>query len=186
VRRALIILAAAGLVAGCGNDVTQPANIREIGPPGGFRDARFPEHGIVLSAPAGWRTVAGRDPQVATIATGDAQIAIWRYPRSEPLPGTRAELQTARDELVRAVKSRDSAFDVASTRVVVKEGLRAVEIVGTGTNQGSRRKVRSLHAYGRGAEVVIDAFAPVEDFARVDKQTFGPVTRSLKLRKPRS
>ena len=44
--------------------------------------------------------------------------------------------------------------------------------------------MRSLHAYGRGAEVVLDAFAPPKDFARVDEQTFAPVARSLRLRKP--
>jgi hypothetical protein len=43
-----------------------------------------------------------------------------------------------------------------------------------------------LHAYGKGAEVVVDAFAPPKVFRRVDRQTFGPVTRSLKLRAPRS
>ncbi|MBA3329042.1 MAG: hypothetical protein H0T43_12145 [Solirubrobacterales bacterium] len=184
-RRALIILVAAGVVTGCGNDVTQPANIREIGPPGGFRDVRFPEHGISLRSPAGWRTVPGEDPQVATIATGDAQIAIWRYPREEPLPSTRAELQIARDELIRAVKSRTGGFEVSATRIVVKEGLRGVELLGTATNQGLEREVRSLHAYGEGAEVVVDAFAPAASFARVDEQTFAPVARSLKLRAPR-
>jgi nicotinamidase-related amidase len=68
----------------------------------------------------------------------------------------------------------------------VKPGLRAVVLVGAATNQGQRRRMRSLHAYGRGAEVVVDAFAPPKVFKRVDKQTFGPVSRSLKLRTPRA
>jgi hypothetical protein len=45
--------------------------------------------------------------------------------------------------------------------------------------------VRSLHAYGHGYEVVLDAFAPPKDFPRVDPQTFGPVARSLRLRAPK-
>ena len=185
-RRALLILAAAVLVAACGNDRTEPPDIGEVGRPVGFEDARFREHGVFLRAPARWRTIPGDPPQVATLATGDAQIALWRYPRMEPLPRTRAELETARDELLRAVRSRDARFDVRSTRIVIKPRLRGVEVVGTATNQGSRRGVRSLHAFAHGAEVVLDAFAPVEDFERVDEQTFAPVARSLKLSRPRS
>jgi hypothetical protein len=45
--------------------------------------------------------------------------------------------------------------------------------------------MRSLHAYGHGLEVVMDAFAPPKEFARVDRQTFGPMTRSLQLRAPK-
>ena len=66
----------------------------------------------------------------------------------------------------------------------MKRGLKGVEIVGQGSNQGERRTVRSLHAYGNGLEVVVDAFAPVNEFARVDEQTFGPVTRSLRMFRP--
>ncbi len=44
--------------------------------------------------------------------------------------------------------------------------------------------MRSLHAYGHGMEVVMDAFAPPRDFARVDEQTFGPMARSLRLSAP--
>jgi nicotinamidase-related amidase len=68
----------------------------------------------------------------------------------------------------------------------MKPGLRAVEIVGQATNHGQRRSVRSLHAFGHGSEVVLDAFAPPRDFARVDKQTFAPVARSLRLRAAKS
>ena len=46
--------------------------------------------------------------------------------------------------------------------------------------------MRSLHAYGHGDEVVLDAFAPPKDFARVDEQTFAPVARSLRLPSTRS
>ena len=46
--------------------------------------------------------------------------------------------------------------------------------------------MRSLHAYGHGAEVVVDAFSPPEDFARVDMQTFAAVARSLRLSRPES
>lgn len=186
-RRVLAILAAAALLAACGNDETDAPDLGRIAAPGGFEDSRFASAGIFLRTPVSWQT---RRPdvryQVATLASGNGQIALWRYPRSEPLPETRPQLQSARDELVEAVKARDGKFDVTSTRVVLKPGIRAVEIVGVGRSQGEERKVRSLHAYAHEGEVVIDAFAPVEEFARVDEQTFAPLTRSLRLNPPRS
>lgn len=185
-RRAVTILvatAAAALLGGCGNDPTQPPAIGRIAPPGEFEDSRFADAGIFLRTPERWRTAASDTRfQVATLSSGAAQIAIWRYPRSEPLPETRPQLRSARDELVKRVKLRDPEFAVDSTRLVVKPGIRAVEIIGVGTNEGERRKVRSLHAYGHDGEVVLDAFAPVDAFDRVDEQTFAPLQRSLRLR----
>ena len=183
-RRLAATLIAAALLAGCGNDRTEPPDLGRIGAPNGFTDARFEQAGIFLRSPGGWSTIPGEPPLVATIAGGDASIAVWRYPRTEPLPETREELRAARDQLVEAVQARDAGFEVGDTRIVVKEGLRGVEIIGVGTIQGARRKVRSLHAYAHGAEVVLDAYAPVAVFDRVDEQTFGPVTRSLRLSEP--
>ncbi len=186
--RALTAIAAAAVLGGCGNDRTPPPDIGRIPAPSDFRDARFPEHGISLRAPANWRIVDGRPPQVATVAVGNAQIAIWRYPRTEPLPETRAQLNAAREALVAQIESRDPTFKLTSTRLVVKPGIRAVEVIGIGanlTNPSVQRSMRSLHAYGRGAEVVMDAFAPPKEFARIDEQTFGPMSRSLKLLTPK-
>ena len=138
-------------------------------------------------APTNWRVVPGEAPLVATVAIGGAQIGVWRYPRSEPLPETRAQLDAARKALVAQIESRDPTFKLTSTRLIVKPGIRGVEVIGIGanlTNQSVQRSMRSVHAYGRGAEVVMDAFAPVKEFSRIDEQTFGPVTRSLKLRTP--
>jgi hypothetical protein len=186
VRRALPLLAAAVLLAGCGNDETRAPDVSRAGPPGDFERSQFSRAGVVLRTPRNWRIRAAAAPQVVTISDGAAQVAVWRYPRSEPLPSNRPQLQSARDELVKAVKQRDAQFRVTNTRIVVKPGLRGVEIIGVGTNQGVRRKVRSLHAYGQRGEVVVDAYAPVEQFDRVDEQTFAPLARSLRLRKPRS
>ncbi|HUR86680.1 MAG TPA: hypothetical protein VMY78_15160 [Solirubrobacteraceae bacterium] len=185
-RTTTLALAASVVAAGCGNEQTPPPNIGRIPAPAGFRDAKYLEQGVLLRAPTNWRISDGDAPQIATVAVGDAQIAIWRYPRSEPLPETREQLKAARKALVAQVEARDSTFRLTSSRLVVKEGLRGVELVGSVTNQGRPRSVRSLHAYGQGAEVVVDAFAPPRDFPRVDEETFGPVARSLKLRKPRS
>jgi hypothetical protein len=185
VRRTLIAIAAAVVLVGCGNDRTPPPDIGRIPPPTAFRDAKFARDGVFFRAPTNWRITEGAARnEVATVAVGDAQIAVWRYPRTEPLPETRDQLAAARDALVAQVRNRDRTFRLKSSRLVMKEGLNAVELVASVTNQGRPRRVRSLHAYGEGAEVVVDAFAPPKVFSRVDAQTFGPVARSLRLRKP--
>jgi hypothetical protein len=176
---------AALLIGGCGNDRTAPPDVGKIPAPTGFRDQTFIKEGLFFRAPRNWRVIAGEAQyQVATVAVGNAQIGVWRYPRTEPLPETRKQLRAARKALIAQVENRDKTFELTSSRLVVKEGLRGVELIGSATNQGQRRMVRSLHAYGRKAEVVVDAFAPPADFARVDAETFGPVARSLKLGEP--
>jgi hypothetical protein len=185
VRRAPILALAVVLLAGCGNERTPRPDIGQTIEPGTFRDVKYPELGISIKAPNRWRLFGADAPQVATIASGDAQIAIWRYPRSEPLPVDRAQLKAARKALISQVEGRDKTFDLTSSRLVIKPGLRGVELIGQSTNQGERRSVRSLHAYANGYEVVVDAFAPPRDFVRVDEQTFGPVSRSLRLSAPK-
>ncbi len=182
----MLILLAVPL-AGCGNEQTPVPDLTLVPAPKAFREAPFDAQGVRFRAPTNWRVIPGQSPQVATVAIGGAQVAVWRYPRTEPLPETRAQLNAARDALVAQIESRDATFKLTSTRLVIKKGLRAVEVVGTGanlTNRSVQRSMRSLHAYGHGAEVVMDAFAPPKEFARIDEQTFGPMTRSLKLRAP--
>ena len=183
-RLVLLSVVAAIVLGGCGNGRTPATPTGLIPAPSAFRDLTYPAAGVSVKAPANWREVRGSDPQLATIAIGDAQIALWRYPRTEPLPQTRSQLHAARQALVAQIESRDSTFELTSSRLVIKPGLRAVELVGQATNQGQRRSVRSLHAYGYGAEIVLDAFAPPKDFARVDEQTFARGARSLRLSKP--
>ena len=184
----LLAVAVAVLLTGCGNDRTPVPDLGLIPAPKGFRDAEFKAEGVQFRAPTNWRVVPGSDAQLATVAIGDAQVGIWRYERSEPLPETRAQLDAARQALVAQIESRDPTVKLTSTRLVLKPGFRGVEVVGVGTNLTNRaieRSMRSLHAYGHGLEVVMDAFAPPRDFARVDEQTFGPMARSLRLSAPR-
>jgi hypothetical protein len=192
VPRPVLVLAAAALVAllaGCGNDRTTAPDLGIIPAPKGFRPALYPAQGIDFRAPTNWRISPGEGTHVATVAIGDAQVGVWRYPRTEPLPETRDQLDAARDAVVKQIEARDPTFKLTSTRLVLKKGIRAVEVVGVGTNLTNpsvQRSTRSLHAYGEGAEVVLDAFAPAKDFARVDEQTFAPMSRSLKLRAPKA
>jgi hypothetical protein len=187
VRRALLPLAAAALLAGCGNARTPVPDISVIPAPKGFAPEIFTKQGVRFRKPQNWRSVPGVGIQLATVAIGDAQVGVWRYPRSEPLPETRDQLAAARKALLAQVKNRDPSFKLKRSRLILKPTLRAVEIVGVGTNLANpriRRSVRSLHAYGYGGEVVMDAFAPSDQFARVDKQTFAPMERSLRLSAP--
>ncbi len=182
-----LVAGAAVLLAGCGNDRTPVPELGLIPAPKGFRDAPFKPQGVQFRAPTNWRIVNGSDTQLATVAVGEAQVGVWRYERTEPLPETRAQLGAARQALVAQIESRDPSFKLTSTRLVLKPGFRGVEVIGMGTNltNGSiQRSMRSLHAYGHGMEVVMDAFAPPRDFARVDEQTFGPMARSLRLSAP--
>lgn len=187
-RCALLTVAAAVLLAGCGNDPTPVPDLGAIPAPKSFRAAlMFKSQGLQFRAPTNWRIVNGEGTQLATVAIGEAQVGIWRYRRKEPLPETRSQLAAARTALVAQIKTRDPTFKLRRSRLVLKPGLRAIELLGTGTNITNstvRRPIRSLHAYGHGLEVVMDAFAPRDQFARVDRQTFAPMTRSLKLLAP--
>ncbi len=183
-RPALLSLLAAVLLSGCANAKTPPPPTGLIAAPKGFREVKYSVDGISVRVPTNWRAFQGTGSQLVTVTIGDGQIAIWRYARTEPLPQTRSQLDAARAALIAQVKQRDPTFELKSSRLIVKPGLRAVELLGEGLNQGERRAVRSLHAYGRGNEVVVDSFAPPKEFARVDEQTFRPVARSLRLYKP--
>lgn len=185
-RRALMSLAVAVVLAGCGNDRASPPDIDLIKAPGGFRPVAYPKQGLSLRVPLRWRVDPGEGNRVTTLAAGSGQISVWRFARREPLPVSRTHLDNARKALIAQVQARDPTFDLTSSRLILRPGLRAVEIVGVGTNLGVRRTTRSLHAYGRGAEVIVDAYAPPKQFARVDAQTFGPVLRSVRLRAARS
>jgi hypothetical protein len=178
-------LAAAVLLVGCGNDRTSPPEIGLIKAPGGFRTVSYPAQGVSLRIPRNWRAEVGEGTRVTTLNAGFGQITVWRFARTEPLPDTRTHLDNARTSLIAQVKQRDPTFDLQSSRLIRRAGMRAVELVGLQTNQGARRKTRSLHVYANKAETIVDAYAPLRDFERVDEQTFRPVMRSLKLRAAR-
>lgn len=172
-------------LAGCGN-VRQPApDVRTPGPAFGSESVSYPQAGLTIAkAPAGWARTSGTAPAVAGIVTGTASIGIFRYPRTEPLPKSKAQLDAAMTTLLAAAKARDPSFtEIKGARLKV-DGQPAVQIRGTETVGGQPRTVRTTHVYAFGAELVIDAFAPEADFRRVDAQAFRPMLASLKLTKP--
>ncbi|UTI62585.1 hypothetical protein NBH00_14575 [Paraconexibacter antarcticus] len=182
---ALVATASLAALAGCGNAKQASPDVRTPGPAFGSERVPYASAGLtLLRAPAGWARSAGVPPAVATIATGEATIGIFRYPRTEPLPRTKAQLDAAATALVAAAKARDPTFTEIKRARLKVDGRPAVQIRGTETIDGQPRTVRTTHVYAFGAELVIDAYAPEKDFRRVDKQVFMPLLAGVRLRRP--
>ena len=179
-----LLLGACVLLAGCGNEQARPPDISAPAHPAGATPVSFAPQGIRLAAPGGWKVQPGQAPLVATIQSGPAQIAIWRYPRTEPLPKTAAQLAQARDLLLQAARARDSTFKESRTTITKVGGHPAIQVRGTETLAGQPRNVRSTHVYAFGGEVVVDAFAPAGVFGQVDREAFRPLVKSLRLQAP--
>jgi hypothetical protein len=150
----------------------------------GITPVSFGEQGVRFGVPGGWHLHNGTAPLVASVQSGTATIAVWRYPRSEPLPKTAAQLTQARDLLLQTAKARDRTFKEANTAITKLGSHPAIQVRGTETISGQPRTVRSTHVYAFGAEIVVDAFAPAGVFGRVDREVFRPLLRSLRLQSP--
>ena len=178
-----LILAAGLALNGCGNSRTPTPDISTPGPPIGTYEAKYPKQGIEFKAPAGWLLRQGTGTLVASVETGGASVSIWRYPRTEPLPRTRAQLEQAQQALVAAAQARDPTFKQVKVSVTRVAGAHAIVIRGTETIEGNPRTVRSAHVYSHGAEVVVDALASARYFRAIDALFFRPLLRSLRVGK---
>jgi hypothetical protein len=172
------------LTAGCGRERLQPSDTVTPARPAGTTRQAFPQAGLFFERPANWAFQEGRPPMVASAISGTATVALWRYLRSEPLPRDDAALDAAEEALVAAEEARDGSFALDEARRVEVDGAPAIEVLGTETVAEGRRRVRSTHVYAKGAEVVVDAYAPAEEFERVDAEVFGPLVESLKIDPP--
>ncbi len=173
------------LVAGCGNDRQPSPDVATPGPAFGSERVVYPEAGLTLErSPAGWARIGGVPPAVVTIATGQATIGIFRYPRTEPLPRTTEQLDAAATALVAAAKARDPTFTEIKRARLKVDGQPAVQVRGTETIDGQSRTVRTTHVYAHGGEIVIDAYAPQDSFRRVDEQVFRPLVATLGVDPP--
>ena len=182
-RPPLILIAALLVFAcGCGYERTKPPDLAAPAPPTGFQKRSFKKEGLALSAPVNWRPTAGKPPLVVAFTSGRASLAVWRYPRSERLPKSRGEVAKVLPALVQAARGRDRSLRLDKPRIVTIDGAPGAVLTGVETILGKRRRVRSVHVYTPGAEVVIDAFAPPAVFARVDRQVFRAVVASLRVR----
>ena len=174
-------LLASAALAGCGNDRTAPPDVDTPQDPAGTRSVRLEEAGIRFRAPGNWPDLPLEEPRVGGVRSGRATVAIWRYARDEELPGTRAELERARELLLDRVRERDESYESERARIVRRGGAPGVELLGRQTIAGSPARSRSAHLFARGREYVIDAYAPPADFERLDEQVFLPLLRSLRI-----
>jgi hypothetical protein len=113
-------------------------------------------------------------------------VAVWRYPRMEPAPVTPAALGQARDELVKAARARDHTVKVIRALVTRFDGHDAVELAALEHVAGRSTRVRSIHVFAFGAEIVLDTYAPVSAFHTVDHAVFSPLKRSLRIARART
>ncbi len=169
----------------CGRERIEPPDTVRPATPAGIAPEAFPQAGIFLDRPGNWPFEPGRPPLVASASSGTATVAVWRYLRSEPLPDDEAELEAAQSALEAAAKARDSTFVLEEGKRVEVDGAPAIQLLGTATIAGEKRRVRSTHVYAKGAEVVLDAYAPAEEFARVDREVFAPIAESLRIDPPK-
>ena len=180
----LLACALATLAAGCGSDRLATPDLDRPAEPGPVTRATFPKAGLVFDRPSAWRFEPGADPLVVRGGSGTAVVAVWRYLRTEPLPREPPALEDAKAELEGALQARDPTFELTSSRITEADGAPAIEVSGLQTIAGQRRRVRSLHAYAKGAEVVVDAYAADQDFGAMDRAVFRPLMRSLKIDPP--
>jgi hypothetical protein len=183
---AAISLTLAALVAGCGNERQRAPDATGTQKPAKATRVAYPAGGVSLAAPRNWYRVPGNRPLVAYIVSGPAVVAVWRYPRKEPLPAARSELEQAQANLSDAAHARDRSVRIETTKLVDVNGVKGIQLVATEHITGLLRRVRSTHLFDRKAEIVIDAYAPPGEFARVDGSVFQPLLRSLRLRAPSS
>jgi hypothetical protein len=175
---------AALVAAGCGNERQRAPDATGTQKPAKATRVAYPAGGVSLAAPPNWYRVPGNRPLVASIVSGQAIVAVWRYPRKEPLPSTKSDLEQAQANLSDAAHARDRSVRIESTKLVDVNGVKGIQLVATEHISGHARRVRSTHLFDRKAEIVIDAYAPPDEFAQVDGSVFQPLLRSLRLRAP--
>ena len=185
-RRTLLLTLPVLALAGCGSNKDTPSDTSSIQTTGPTVAVKYPDAGVAFRAPEGWRRQTGKAPLVAAVQTGQATIAVWRYPRDEQLPVTHTSLKAAKEALVGQIRKRDPSFKVQKAKLLHVGPKRAVQVLGIGTINGNPRMIRSTHIYTQKAEYVVDAYAPQTVFARVDRGVFEPVLESLEISKPRA
>ena len=181
-RRAVLIALAVVLLAGCGESRTRVPDLRSAMAPEGTREQDVA--GVTFQRPGNWRPLDPAPPMEGGVRSNTATVAIWRYPRTEPLPADDAALERARTALLDRVRARNPTFAVRTSELTRLGRARGIQLTGRQTVAGLDYDVRSLHVFSDGAEVVVDAYAPSADFARVDRTVFGPLFASLRIGSP--
>lgn len=177
----LALVGAVMSLAGCATTRPYVPDLAKVTPASGFRTISYPGAGVALEAPRDWTVSAQRSPLVMVATSGPATVALWRYRTSLPLPVGPAALGQEERALVAAARARQPALRVVRSAVVQVEGRGAVELDTLQTLDGQPRRLRSMHIYLPGAELVLEEYAPPSLFHSVDHAVFSPVKRSLRL-----
>jgi hypothetical protein len=157
-RRCLALTLVLPAVAACGSSRTPPPNVVKPALPLGTRSVDYPQSGISFAAPVNWTVSKQGAPMVATVTSGAAIVAVWRYPRTAPAPASSPALEQTRAAPIREVQSGDPSLRL-----------------------GQERRVRSIHMFGSRAEYVVYEYASASLFPMVDQVVFSPLRRSLTL-----
>jgi hypothetical protein len=175
-----VAVAGAIALAGCGNARTPVPSSAVPAMPTGFHRIPFIKHGIALQVPRNWALAGGRAPLVATITSGNAEIALWRFNRTTPAgAGSGSGRATLVRKLVGESRTRDPSLRVIHTVRTVIQGTPAIELDALERIGGQLRRVRSIHMFVPHAELVLEEYAPPALFHDVNRAVFSPVRRSL-------
>jgi hypothetical protein len=179
----LIGLSCIGLaLTGCGGGLSVAPSLTTTAQPTGFIVASYPSAGVELSVPHNWTITPEKAPMIAVFSSGAATMALWRYPSSaHALPTTFAQLRAALTALAGAIRQQDPSVQITATGTSRVGSAGAVILDALERIDGQPRRVRSEHVYLDGAELVLEAYAPVSEFSRVDHAVFSPVRKSLTL-----
>ena len=180
-RAVLLLLACIPLLAACGEEPDDPPAVFKVKAPRGEKVEEFTEAGMTLTRPANWRLRRRDAPGVFELASGEAIIAGWAYPRDEPLPDTDADMEAAKDRLVDAIRERNSDYRVRSAVVTEIAGARAIDVEGEQVLSRRALRTRSVHLFLGDVEYVIEAIAPPADFALVEERVMAPLLDSLEV-----
>jgi hypothetical protein len=179
---ALILGALCAIVAGCGNARTPVPNAAVPAAPHAFHTVSYAHSGgMSLSVPEDWTSRPVKGPLLGTVSSGAAMITLWRYPRTATLPSDQASLESALKALIAAARTRDPHLQVIRSAITKASGKPAVEVDVIEHVGAQVRRVRSVHIYVDGAEVVLEEYSPPSMFHSVDHTVFSPVRRSLRL-----
>jgi hypothetical protein len=136
---------------------------------------------VALEAPQSWTRIDEPPPLVAVLTSGSAVVALWRYVRARPLPSASAQLSAAARSLIGAVRAGQPAIQIIRTRVVRLGGAPGIELDALERIRGQLRRVRSTHLYRGQSEIVLEEYAPVDQFHSVDHAVFSPLRHSLRI-----
>jgi hypothetical protein len=185
-RRAALLapaLVAALALSACGSGQTRPLSVYKTYPPARFKPFGLSRYGIGFVVPSNWADLSDllRPPVVAIIASGPAVISVSRYPRTAPPPTGTTDLQQARRALLRAIKAQQPGFRLIGAQTTSVGGQPAIVLDAIESIDGQRRRVHSTHLYLPSSEVVLEEYAPLAEFATVEREVFSEVSSSLRL-----